>query len=241
MAKYVLQEYYIRYLRDIKKLKEETVKHYQYALNNISNFLKREGKIDQTIYEVLNIEELQRLKDFLDQNDRFTGQNQKGHRMYSAGLNHYLNFANGEKFEELQDNFSVLDVAMPIAQKSTGSQTVWKRSNIIKKQAIRSANYQCEVDAAHETFIAKSTKQQYMEGHHAIPIYLQDKFKHSLDVYANIVCLCPICHRLLHYGIEEQKVTLLNQIYEDRKERLAKCGIEMSKNEFIEIASVGRI
>ncbi len=24
----------------------------------------------------------------------------------------------------------------------------------------------------------------------------------SLDVYANIICLCPICHRLLHYGLK---------------------------------------
>lgn len=57
----------------------------------------------------------------------------------------------------------------------------------------------------------------------------------SLDVYANLICLCPICHRLLHYGREDEKRVLLNQIYTDRASRLVNSGIKLSKNDFIEM------
>lgn len=72
-----------------------------------------------------------------------------------------------------------------------------------------------------------------MESHHAIPINQQKHFNCSLDVYANIVCLSPICHRLLHYGINNDK---LNQIYDERTDRLVHSGIKLSKSEFVEIA-----
>ena len=68
-------------------------------------------------------------------------------------------------------------------------------------QSIESAKYECEINSKHKTFTAKSTGMPYMEGHHMLPMKYQDRFKSSLDVYANIICLCPICHRLLHYGV----------------------------------------
>lgn len=72
-----------------------------------------------------------------------------------------------------------------------------------------------------------------MEGHHAIPMKKQESFDVSLDVYANIICLCPICHRLLHYGEDCDKDNLLNKIYYDRADRLASSGIRLSKEEFV--------
>ncbi|MCC8140121.1 MAG: hypothetical protein LIO67_07485 [Lachnospiraceae bacterium] len=71
-----------------------------------------------------------------------------------------------------------------------------------------------------------------MEGHHALPMKYQDKFSRSLDVYANIICLCPVCHRLLHYGISSEKEKVVEKIYYDRSERLAVSGIKISKSEF---------
>lgn len=75
----------------------------------------------------------------------------------------------------------------------------------------------------------------YMEGHHAIPMKFQDKFNYSIDIYANIVCLCPICHRLLHYGIASEKDKVLNKIYSARADRLAACGIRIGKADFKEL------
>ena len=74
-----------------------------------------------------------------------------------------------------------------------------------------------------------------MEAHHALPMKLQDRFDRSLDVYANVVCLCPICHRLLHYGIESEKENALNKIYYDRADRLATSGIRIGKEDFVKM------
>ena len=71
-----------------------------------------------------------------------------------------------------------------------------------------------------------------MEGHHMLPMRYQDKFKNSLDVYANIICLYPICHRLLHYGAETEKKNIIDKIYYDMADRLATSGIEISKADF---------
>ena len=92
------------------------------------------------------------------------------------------------------------------------------------------------MDKSHITFTAASSHKQYMEGHHAIPFKKQGSFNVSLDVYANIVCLCPICHRLLHYGIDNEKRSVLDVIYEKRSDRLANSGIKLSKEEFENIA-----
>ena len=125
-----------------------------------------------------------------------------------------------------------MDIEIPLAEKKTEITENWKRSSIIKRQSIESAGYQCEINPKHTTFTAKSTEQQYMEGHHAIPLKYQDKFTRSLDVYANIICLCPICHRLLHYGVASEKENVLSKIYFERSGRLAVSGIKISKDDF---------
>lgn len=66
---------------------------------------------------------------------------------------------------------------------------------------------------------------------------MQDKFKSSIDVYANIICLCPICHRQLHYGLCEDKTKLLKEIYFSHSERLYHSGLRISQREFIDLAS----
>ena len=73
------------------------------------------------------------------------------------------------------------------------------------------AGYVCEINAAHESFIAAKNNKPYMEGHHAIPMHLQPRFQSGLDVYANIVCLCPVCHRRIHYGVADDKEQMMNE------------------------------
>ena len=59
----------------------------------------------------------------------------------------------------------------------------------------------------------------------------------SLDVYSNIICLCPLCHRKIHYGMENEKKIMLDSIYAKRSSRLAKSGIRMSQDEFVRFAN----
>lgn len=231
----VLMNYYVKYLKEIRKVTDSTVAHYQDAINYISRYLKQRGKIQRTIYEIQDIGELEIIKDDLYRDQDFANLDNRGHRMYSAGLNNYYRFATGEGFANIHDRIRVMDTEVPLTEKQTNFRTTWKRSMIIKLQAIEAAGYQCEINSAHNTFTAKSTGQQYMEGHHALPMKFQDMFSNSLDVYANIICLCPVCHRLLHYGIEKEKESILNKIYYYRSDRLAASGLKISKTDFVEL------
>ncbi len=62
-----------------------------------------------------------------------------------------------------------------------------------------------------------------MEVHHIISMHFQNKFSCSLDVYANVICLCLICHRLRNYGIKEQKMIILNFF----NEKICLCSLEI--------------
>ena len=153
--------------------------------------------------------------------------------MYSAGFSNYYRFACGKEFAGIHDRISIMDTEMPVTEIKFQSVKVQKRSSIIKIQSIESADYKCEINSEHTTFTAKSTGHSYMEGHHALPMRLQSRFDKSLDVYANIVCLCPICHRFLHYGVAIAIENVLNKIYSERADRLAASGIKLSRSDFV--------
>lgn len=233
---YVLMQYYVRYLKEVRKLSDSSVGHYTQALRKISKMLVERNKIQETVYEIKDLNELQIVKEYIFQDPEFVALDTRGNRMYSAGMNNYMRFATGEELYGKQEEMTVMDIELPVGKKIVVQREEWNRSAIIKVQTLEAAEYKCEINPAHNTFIAKSTGKQYMEGHHAIPMNLQDKFDKSIDVYANVVCLCPICHRLIHYGLETERKNLLNQIYETRIDRLVSSGIEISKNDFIELA-----
>ena len=81
---------------------------------------------------------------------------------------------------------------------------VWPRSEKAK-QAIKQAEFKCEIDDTHETFVSEASRKNYMEAHHLIPLRMQHDFENSLDVVGNIVSICPNCHRLIHYGRDKDK------------------------------------
>ena len=234
---YMLMEYYIKYLKEIRGLSDSSVGHYTQALNKISKMLKEKAIITDTIYELKDIGELSIVREYIYKDPEFVALDTRGNRMYSAGLNNYYRFASGEEMFGKKGILNSLDIEIPIGEKIVVTHEEWKRSSIIKVQTLESAGYKCEIDSRHDTFIAQASGKQYMEGHHAIPMHYQEKFDKSIDVYANVVCLCPICHRLLHYGQSEQKKQLLSQIYETRKDRMKISGIKISKNDFIELAN----
>lgn len=106
-----------------------------------------------------------------------------------------------------------------------GKNKKYKRNSAKAKRAIVYASYQCNIDGNHESFIAKNGKT-YMEAHHLIPMSAQDDFNNSLDVDANIVSLCPICHRKLHYG-KDIKLEL-KKLFDSRVELLKQSGIDIT-------------
>ena len=232
MNEYVLMTYYIKYLKEIRKVSDSTIKHYLQALKSISKFLVEKKKIKQSIYEIKDIDDLVVVKEYLYKDPDFVDLDTRGHRMYSVGFNHYFRFANGDGFENIHEQIKSMDIEIPIANKQIVTINTWKRSSIIKMQSIESAGYKCEINSNHKTFTAKRTGKPYMEGHHALPMKYQNRFQNSLDIYANVICLCPTCHRLLHYGVESEKMNVVDKIYYDRSDRLAASGIKIGKEEF---------
>ena len=231
----VLEQYYRKYLVDVRGLSDSSVNHYLGALRTISKYLTGHEKLNESIFEIDEINDLEVIKEYLFNQRDFIEKDKRGNQMYSAGLNNYIRFAKGEVFSDLNDVRSMMDMEVALPNKTTVKMEHWSRNGIIKKQTIMMAHYLCELNPGHATFIAASTGEQYMEGHHIIAFKLQEAFKVSLDVYANIICLCPICHRLLHYGVVDDKIVLLSRIYAERADRLAKSGIRVSKDEFLKI------
>lgn len=56
-----------------------------------------------------------------------------------------------------------------------------------------------------------------------IPKAFQDDFNYSLDVPANIIAVCPNCHRRLHHTKMSQIAEVVQQIYSDRPTALRQA------------------
>lgn len=90
-------------------------------------------------------------------------------------------------------------------------------------KALTRANFKCEIDSTHPSFIRRRANVEYTEPHHLIPMAKQDEFDYSLDVTANIVSLCSNCHNQIHYGIDYEK--MIEKLYLHRNSELSKAGI----------------
>ena len=119
-------------------------------------------------------------------------------------------------------------IPLDIPEKIAGYRTSFKRNQDTAKKSIQLANYKCDLDESHSSFISKNGKA-YMEAHHLIPLSTQEYFDYSLDVDANIICLCPNCHRKLHYG--QDIIGDLLKLYNDRLHSLTESGIIITFND----------
>ncbi|MCQ4636062.1 hypothetical protein NE619_04930 [Anaerovorax odorimutans] len=133
-----------------------------------------------------------------------------------------------------QKTSSIEDCPKEKTQKNfSGSRRVYKRDPQVSANAIRLAGFKCEVDESHSFFLSHRTGKNYVEAHHLLPISCEDEFDVSLDVEANVVSLCPVCHRLVHHGKHEQVRQTIETLYQKRRQRLIKAGIKVKDLEDI--------
>ena len=232
----ILLDYFKQYLKASRGVTDKTVNHYVTGLNTVNLYLDMYNFPIRSVFEAKTVDDLKLISQFLDTNEEFVKQNKKGHNMYSVAFKHFLNFAIEDK-QFFSDNIAKMDVV--VAEKPqiiSVNTTTYRRNQIIVTQALEGAHFCCEHDESHKTFLSASTGKQYMEGHHLIPLKYQNEFDNSIDVYANIVCLCPICHRMLHYGTKADREYAAEKLLEDRNDRLIKSGIDLSKKEFLKMA-----
>lgn len=107
----------------------------------------------------------------------------------------------------------------------------YPRSQEIASNAIILAKWRCEAECNNELFYRKDGVSTYTEAHHLIPLSFQDYFEYSLDVEANVISLCPMCHRMLHYGLAPD--SLLKKLFEERTVRLKKCYLDITYEELL--------
>jgi hypothetical protein len=115
--------------------------------------------------------------------------------------------------------------APPQFQKSQGDG--WLKNPAMAKRVLVDNNYECAVDSGHGTFDSARTGRNYVEAHHLIPMKLQGQFSNSLDVPANIISLCPNCHRKFHYARKVQREEIIKHFYAQRARQLKDYNIQI--------------
>ena len=118
----------------------------------------------------------------------------------------------------------------------SSTQVKIERSRKTAENALILANFKCEINNEHYTFIRKNQNVPYTEAHHLVPLAYSELFSCSLDVEENIVSLCSTCHNKIHYGKEAE--LLIRHLYASRKELLRQAGIVLSEQELLEMYGI---
>ena len=125
-----------------------------------------------------------------------------------------------EFIKSLLDHMNIKDMFFTTEQefdKVKNSIKCRKRNPSIVNSVVKEYGHVCFFDDTHITFPTYS-KSNYVEGHHIIPLALNDSFSEDLDCEENIIPLCPNCHKAMHHATNKFKENLLNQILEYDKD-----------------------
>lgn len=122
---------------------------------------------------------------------------------------------------------------------SGGSKAVSKNPRFAKL-ALLHAGFCCAGNPSHTTFLT-AKGFPYMEGHHLIPCTYAnasrfwEQRERNIDCEENIVCLCPTCHRMVHFGAKEEKESILRTIYKGQKKALESVNLDLPFDELISL------
>lgn len=108
---------------------------------------------------------------------------------------------------------------------------IFPRNRFTALNALHIAGNCCELNPEHESFVRKNSDLKYMEPHHLVPMAYSEEFAVSLDVEANIVCLCSNCHNEIHYGKKSKE--LVKELYEKRKDLLKSVEIDITLDDLL--------
>ena len=138
---------------------------------------------------------------------------------------------------ECDEVWSNASKQQPIYSEGASGKIVVKKA-YVSKQALKKANFKCEFDGSHYTFLTDKGVP-YMEGHHLIPCTASNterfwsKNRRNIDCLENVICLCPTCHRRIHFGSRVEKDTIIRNLYNKRKSSLQIVGLHISIDELM--------
>lgn len=136
-------------------------------------------------------------------------------------------------YDTNSDLFTEQNNRKPIKKSMNKMATRYPTNPRIGKTAMRLAEYKCENDELHTTFLSKS-QVPFMEPHHLIPMVAQKDFEYNLDCVENIVSLCPNCHSAIHYGDAQVRKSVLMKLYSERVEQLVERKLEIGLDDLFE-------
>lgn len=232
---YAIGRLFDRHLREAD-LSESSIRHYRTGLNTINRLIAehRDAFAFSNVFEPATIEELAALRDAIRALPAFVELNRRGNNMYSAALNHFVTFV--ERSFETVEVEQLPDAPQPVPEHLPPVARAARPGNdIIVRQSLGAAHRMCEYEISHVSFLTESGVV-YMEGHHLIPVRLQPQFSVGLHVWANVVCLCPLCHRQIHYGTRDARRALFGRLFDGREARLRASGIDQPKEVLMEMA-----
>jgi len=190
---------------DIEFIKNELVYIYDYdnfieykktsKLNSINNStsIKYKEQYDKFYTWVINsLVDLKILK-----NDN------KNISLHEDSLNHIEMLYKHIDYNNMFFNDTTCEVNQDIAKKRI------KRDASLIIKAKQRDKFICTIDKTHKTFISKG--ENYVEGHHILPMFQQKNYTIKLDTLENIASLCPNCHREIHSA--DNKTEILKKLY----------------------------
>lgn len=129
---------------------------------------------------------------------------------------------NGVIKEYTKEEIDLLD-AQPFEYTPKNLSKAQKREKTdpkLKATILKKAKYKCQIDPKHVTF-TNVAGNQYMECHHIIPMNAQKDFKNlKLDSLFNLISICPICHRKIHYGNKKSKYEIFWKMYKLKEKEM---------------------
>lgn len=236
---------FITWMQETSTISLQSIKKYASAIDSISRELVSYGLSSEK--ELFDVESAEMIGQVLEHPD-FIDKNRRGNNMYGAALNHLLRWKRELEVRDIEAEYAHEvrefqqyligshddgNVTMEDAPRTKPKRTiihgreVWFRNPKYAREALGRAEYLCELDETHQLFISKFTGKNYVEAHHIIPIQFQSKYTYSLDTHANIVSVCPMCHKKIHYGTFEETQSMLEELFDIRKNRLYSSGISI--------------
>ncbi len=227
------EQLFVNYETRVMKRDLLETEDYLRSLRKVSQFLYVAKIKKDSIYDIDSLRELDYLYSKLIENSDFMKANIESGSKYLDAVEVYSTFCKGSLLEKYDIDPSILDCRCPIKEESEFSiipSQVYDKINV--NQVLKLAHYKCDVDDEHETPNYLDTVHALMEAHYLVPISMQSCVANSLDVYANILCICPSCHLHLHTGSKDEVRDMLEKIYNERADRLKISGIAKDKETF---------
>lgn len=174
-------------------------------------------------------------------------------------LQNFVDYVNKHKlehidpFEILDDDYIVKDDAIfdfdDIHRAPTKTPNKYGRKRYdtqrkIRDEAIKRNSYLCDChDNKHFYFESSDMINNYVEGHHLIPMNRQGEYWQdhniNLDVVSNILALCPTCHKQIHLGSRKARLDILSEVYVRNEIQLKKVDSNLAFKQLASFYNIG--